>query len=85
MTSKPHSALADALKAMALDGKFLRAASRAATCHCRWGSDAGGVGPGGGVRDVAWDSWRRTRVDAALSPVCCSQPLVGLDHLVAAL
>eukprot|EP00198_Chlamydomonas_reinhardtii_P010615 XP_001699952.1 DnaJ-like protein [Chlamydomonas reinhardtii] len=38
MTSKPHSALADALKAMALDGKFLRAASRAATCHCRLGN-----------------------------------------------
>ncbi|KAG2449247.1 hypothetical protein HYH02_005993 [Chlamydomonas schloesseri] len=38
MTSKPHSALADALRAMALDGKFLRAASRAATCHCRLGN-----------------------------------------------
>lgn len=36
MTSKPHSALADALRAMELDPKFMRAVSRAATCHCRF-------------------------------------------------
>ncbi|GLC56095.1 hypothetical protein PLESTB_001063800 [Pleodorina starrii] len=40
MTSKPHSALADALRAMELDPKFMRAASRAATCHCRLGDFA---------------------------------------------
>ncbi|KXZ54266.1 hypothetical protein GPECTOR_5g355 [Gonium pectorale] len=40
MTSKPQSALDDALKAMELDSKFMRAASRAATCHCRLGDFA---------------------------------------------
>ncbi|GFR47710.1 hypothetical protein Agub_g9463, partial [Astrephomene gubernaculifera] len=40
MTNKPQSALEDALRAMALDPKFMRAASRAATCHCRLGDFA---------------------------------------------
>ncbi|GIL59175.1 hypothetical protein Vafri_14088 [Volvox africanus] len=40
MTAKPQSALADALRALDVDPRFMRAASRAATCHCRLGDFA---------------------------------------------
>ncbi len=40
MVTKPLSALRDALRAMELDPRFMRAASRAATCHCRWAAPA---------------------------------------------
>ncbi len=35
MTGKPLSALRDAETALAIDPRFVRAACRAATCHCR--------------------------------------------------